>query len=454
MFRGIDRAIALGAVFFTFGLSPAKAQGGKKIRTIIVDAGHGGTKDPGAIGQYENSLGSKEKDVTLAIALKLVAELKRQLPDVVVVPTRTTDIYQSPKEKADIANANKGDLFLCIHADSGPLKKGTRKVGEKEVTKIKYTYEGKGKKRRKIPVEYTVTVPIYETFKMPLTRNGTSVWIFAPHKTGEKIDAIQEELGGNFEGDLDHGVPKIDVNSPEFITLANIYAKRFQEKSDRLASYVNGEVDKTGRNSLGVHQRQVGIWVLQATNMPAILVETGFINNPEDERYLNSPDGQQELARAITNAVKKYKEQIEGLSSASGAGNSENNTKTTTDETPTPTAISSRPVKDKKVIELKNNTIKIEILDDAEIDNDIVSVYFNKQMVVNKRALTAKAQQFVITMDPSKQNELVFFAETLGSIAPNTAYIVIYDGNEKKELKLSADFKNNASIVFELKQQK
>src|SRR6187401_1308229 len=92
------------------------AQAPKFIKTIIVDAGHGG-KDIGATGQYENSLRSKEKDVTLEIALKLVAELKRQMPDVSVIPTRTTDIYQTPTEKAKIANEYKGDLFLCIHAD-------------------------------------------------------------------------------------------------------------------------------------------------------------------------------------------------------------------------------------------------------------------------------------------------------------------------------------------------
>ena len=74
---------------------------------------------------------------------------------------------------------------------------------------------------------------------------------------------------------------------------------------------VNDEIDATGRPALGVNQRQTGIWVLQATNMPAILIETGFINNPEDERYLNSEAGQQELAEAITKAVIRYKTQLE-----------------------------------------------------------------------------------------------------------------------------------------------
>ena len=74
----------------------------KKLKTIVVDAGQGGAHDPGAIGQYEHSLRSKEKDITLAISKKLVAELKKQLPDVTIVPTRTTDIYQDPKEKANM----------------------------------------------------------------------------------------------------------------------------------------------------------------------------------------------------------------------------------------------------------------------------------------------------------------------------------------------------------------
>ena len=99
--------------------------------------------------------------------------------------------------------------------------------------------------------------------------------------------------------------------------MADIYAKRYQEKSDRLATLVNDEIEKTGRVALGVNQRQVGIAVLQATNMPAILVETGYINNPQDERYLNSEKGQQELAEAITEAVKRYKEQLESANKLS-----------------------------------------------------------------------------------------------------------------------------------------
>lgn len=297
---------------FSSFVNDALAQTPKKLKTIIVDAGHGG-HDGGASGQYENSLRSKEKDVTLAISKKLVAELKRQLPELNIVPTRTTDIYQNPNEKARIANEHKGDLFLCIHADSGPLKTGRRQIGTRQVTKYKVTYTGKGKKRKKKSTPYQVTEPVYEYYKMPLTINGTSVYIFAAHKTSAKLSAIMKEVG-EFEietGEADSSYNPVDFTTPEGRTIAQIYAKRYQEKSDRLASLVNEEVEKTGRNALGVNQRQVGIAVLQATNMPAILVETGYINNPEDERYLNSDKGQQELAEVITKAVIRYKQQLE-----------------------------------------------------------------------------------------------------------------------------------------------
>jgi N-acetylmuramoyl-L-alanine amidase len=293
------------------------AQTGKKLKTIIVDAGHGGD-DAGACGQYEHSLRSKEKDVTLAIALKVVESLKKAMPEVNVIPTRTTDIFQTPVEKANIANNNKGDLFLCIHADSGPLKQGKRQIGTRTVTRYKITYKGKGKKKKKIKTPYEVDEPVYEYFKQPLTRSGTSVWIFAAHKTSDKLKAIMREAGEEesefeIEAGTDSAYDKFDFNTPEGRAIAQIYAKRYQEKSERLAIYVNDEVEKTNRPALGVNQRQVGIWVLQATNMPAILIETGFINNPEDERYLNSEEGQKELANSITDAVVRYKNQMERL---------------------------------------------------------------------------------------------------------------------------------------------
>ena len=217
---------------FLFAASPlliftkAYSQSAKKtfLKTIIVDAGHGGNQ-PGAIGQYENSLRSKEKDITLAISNKLVAQLQKELPEVKTIPTRTTDIFQHPTEKAKLANEYGGQLFLCIHADSGPLKQGHRQIGTHMVTRYKISYKKKGKKRTKISTPYRVEEPLYEYFKIPLTRSGTSVWIFAAHKTSDKLKAITEG-GEDFEieqnpGDTT-GVNNFDFNSPEGRNIANI----------------------------------------------------------------------------------------------------------------------------------------------------------------------------------------------------------------------------------------
>jgi len=103
----------------------------------------------------------------------------------------------------------------------------------------------------------------------------------------------------------------IDPNSPEFIALALLKTKQFFKRSATLAGFVENEFTKAGRTSSGQQQRQVGIWVLQATAMPSVLVETGFITNREEEDYLNSKEGQQEISKCVTDAVKNYIDWLE-----------------------------------------------------------------------------------------------------------------------------------------------
>lgn len=285
------------------------AQSSKKIRTIIVDAGHGGSDD-GARGDYEGTLGSKEKNITLAIALKLVQELKEQMPDVNIIPTRTTDIYQNPREKAQIANDNHGDLFVCIHADAVNLRTGSRVIGHRKETYYTTKYIGKGKKRKKISTPHTHVVAVREYFKIPTERKGTSTWIFAAHKTEDKIRAM-ESSDLLFATEENDSTLNINDESPEWKAKALLYTQNFFKRSYKLASDIQSDIDSMGREDLGVHQRQKGIWVLQATQMPAVLVETGFISNYRDERYLNSEEGQQQIAESITRALIKYKSQVE-----------------------------------------------------------------------------------------------------------------------------------------------
>ncbi len=307
-YRSHSLSLFILAIISLLSIHPIQVQAQKKIKTIIVDAGHGGA-DVGAHGNYEGSLGSYEKNITLAIANKLVTELKKMFNGVKIVPTRTTDITQSVREKANIANENKGDLFICIHADAVELKTGSRITGYRTENYSTTKYTGKGKKKKKVVTYHTREVPIREYFKIPTTRKGTSTWIFAAHKTEAKIKAM-ENSDLMFAEDSDSSLD-INYNSPEYKANALLYTQNYFKKSYKMASIIQEEVEGAGRENLGVFQRQVGIHVLQATQMPAVLIETGFISNPDDERYLNSEKGQQELAEIIARAIKTYKDQLE-----------------------------------------------------------------------------------------------------------------------------------------------
>ena len=440
----------LSSFLFLFIIS--SAQTGKSVKTIIVDAGHGG-KDYGAHGAYEGGMGSYEKNITLAVSLKLVEELKKQLPNVKIVPTRTTDIYQAPPEKADIANENKGDLFVCIHADAVALKTGRRLIGHHKETRYKVKYSGKGKRRKKISTPYTVTVPTYEYYKIGSQRNGTSIWLFAAHKTGDKYKAViknEEEM--EVQSDADSTYNSIDFSAPEYRMMAKVHADRYQKKSILLASYVDQEIEKTDRPALGINQRQKGIWVLQATNMPAILVETGFITNHNDERYLNSEKGQQELAESIAAAVKRYKEQLE-----SSKGNITLPAEIKPEEKKVLQEATTQKYEQReknilKKINVTQNNFRVDLYDDGDVDGDIVSVYYNGDLLLDNKKLTDKPLTLNLTTDASKtENELVIYAENEGNIPPNTALMIVTEGDNRNEVRISADSKKNGIIIFSKK---
>lgn len=420
------------------------AQTPKLLKTIIVDAGHGGS-DAGAVGEYEGSMRSKEKDVTLAISKKLVAVLQRELPDVKTIPTRTTDIFQNVNEKAKIANLYHGDLFICIHADSGPLKTARRQIGTRQVTHYNTTYTGRGKRKKKKITAHKVEEPVYQYYKLPMQRSGTSVWIFASHKTSDKLKAIiDNEADFNIEAD-DSLSNNVDFNSPEMKPIVAIYAKRFQLKSINMGMLVEEEIAKTGRRSLGLNQRQVGIRVLQSTNMPAILIETGFINNVEDERYINSDKGQEELAESITEAVKRYKLMVE-----SGKNISTNLAKDDAEKAaPAAEKYTDRSKNILKRIDIKQPNFKVDLYDDGDVDGDVVSVYYNGKIILNNKKLTEKPLTLNLSTDPSRsENELLVYAENEGDIPPNTALMVVTDGSSRTEVRITSDEKKNGVVIF------
>lgn len=317
-FFSLIRIVFLPLLFLLVFNANSFSQAPRKIKTIIIDPGHGG-EDHGAHGEYEGSLGSLEKNITLAISMKLVADLKKAMPDVNIIPSRTTDVYMSVHEKAKFANDHHGDLFVCIHADAVALKTGSRIVGYKNETYYTHHYVGKGKSRKRVSTKHTRRVAIRHYYKIPTSRKGTSTLILAARQTSDKIKALEEgDLGFNTEDD--DSTANVNYDSPEYKASALLYSQNYFRKSYQLASLVQDAVAKeTGRPDLGVWQREKGLWVLHATQMPAILIETGFVANYDDERYLNSEKGQEEIAQAITDALVKYRKMVETPKSVASA---------------------------------------------------------------------------------------------------------------------------------------
>ncbi len=279
-----------------------------KLKTIIVDAGHGGP-DAGAQGAYSN-----EADLTLAMALKLGKLLEEKLPECKIIYTRKDhnlpgnlqDHNAANRLRAKMANEAKGDLFIAIHVDDTEPRYEKRLAGYK--TETYYTTIKKGKKKKRIP--HQKEVPIFERIKITPTVKGSTTYVWASNKNDQKIKSIGDHDAELYSEKEDSSFQYI--NTPEARIMAALRTEKYFARSILIGSMVQEELAQAGRVTLGVKQRNwAGIWVLQATAMPSILVETGYICTPEEEKYLNSENGQDEIVNSIANAVVQYKKAIE-----------------------------------------------------------------------------------------------------------------------------------------------
>ncbi|MFM8431361.1 MAG: N-acetylmuramoyl-L-alanine amidase, partial [Bacteroidota bacterium] len=236
------------------------------VRTVVIDAGHGG-HDMGCSGKS----GVKEKDVALAISLKLGQLIESNFPDVKVVYTRKTDVFLELHERAQIANNAHADLFICVHCNSACF------------------YD---KKKRK------------ETCK-PETE-GAETFIMGLHKTEANLEVSRRENSVVvLEKDYKTQYDGFDPNSPEADIIFSLYQGTYMEQSLQFASAVQDELTEKGRVNRGV--KQAGFWVLYKTAMPSVLIETGFLSSPVEEKFLGSAKGQQSVANCIYRAFRKYK---------------------------------------------------------------------------------------------------------------------------------------------------
>lgn len=286
----------IALTIFSFTIEKRKA-----VKTIIIDPGHGGI-DQGADGLF-----STEAQVALSISKKIGEAMAKDLPEVKVLFTRTTDVLpgncrnksEALRYRANFANNSKADLFISIHCNSAGRSPGgwndKRVIGYDE----KITYAGKKKKKQ------ITKVPIWETYYVKNESKGTETFVWTEKENSHK----QQLVGNNAEftaGEEDSSIT-VQEDDPVINALKFLYTKKYFLNSLHLAELVQQEFTKTGRINRGVKQRNdVGIWVLHATGMPSILVETGFISNKEEEEYINSEAGQIEMVKNITDAVKQY----------------------------------------------------------------------------------------------------------------------------------------------------
>lgn len=231
-----------------------------RMKKIVLDAGHGG-KDPGNLGSR-----SREKDINLAVTLMVGKYIEESMPDVEVIYTRKDDSFPTLKERPQIANNNKADLFVSIHSNSAANKSafGT------------------------------------ETFVMGTKHFDANFDIV---KRENSVILLEENYEENYEG--------FDPASPESYMMFNLMSKAFFENSVTLADQIETQFkDRVGRKSRGV--KQGPFYVLWTPSMPSVLVELGFLSNSNEERFLMSKTGQEYMASAIFRSIRDYKNQIEG----------------------------------------------------------------------------------------------------------------------------------------------
>ena len=250
----------LTALLFSLIFCQITMAQGYRIKTIVIDAGHGGRK-PGASGSF-----STEKDISLKVALKLGAKLKEELPDIKVIYTRTKDVDVDLYRRAEIANEANADLFISVHCNSMP-------PGNKHI-------------------------------------KGVETLVAGSHRLKEQDAAIRENADIKLEKNYKKKYEGYDPNDPTSFILLSLLKNAFRDKSIKFAKLIqNSYISRDERLSRGVKEQ--GVLVLQRCGMPAVLTEVGFISNKEEEKYINSEKGQEEIAGSILAAIKTYKKNVE-----------------------------------------------------------------------------------------------------------------------------------------------
>lgn len=227
-----------------------------QIRTIVIDAGHGGY-DPGASGSY-----TKEKNVTLAIARLLFEEIRKKYPSIHLIMTRDKDEFIELDRRAQIAIRNKANLFISIHCNASPQN----------------------------------TVRGTETYAIGINSNRSNLEVAERENS---VILMEDGYRARYQG--------FDPRRPESYIMFSMVQSHVISRSLKLARHIQASLG--GLNGRGV--KQAGFLVLRKTTMPSVLIETGFITNSREEEVLASPEGQRLIAGKIFKGFQLYKNAVE-----------------------------------------------------------------------------------------------------------------------------------------------
>ena len=264
--RNAIALLLLAALFLCTSFTGDKKTTNSKIRTIVIDPGHGG-KDSGTMGTKRFKI--YEKHVALAVSLKLGDYIKNAFPNVDVIYTRDSDVFLELNERTELANSVNADLFISIHCDG-----------------------------------FTNSTP-----------SGASVFVMGMSKLKANMDiAIRENSAIYMEDNYQQKYEGFDPKSAESYIVFSLMQNTHLNQSLKIAEEVEKEFStKANRKSRGV--KQAPFYVISRTNMPSILIECGFLTNFKEEEYLHSEIGQEYIASAIFRGFKAYKENYEGITS-------------------------------------------------------------------------------------------------------------------------------------------
>ena len=235
-----------------------------QIKIIVLDAGHGG-KDPGNLGtgRYKEN----EKEIALKVTLMVGKYISEFFPDVKVLYTRIDDSYPTLRGRTDFANDNNADLFISIHCDA--FGKSSAYGTSSHVMGLDYS-------EKNLRVAQKENSVIY----------------------------LEDNYKENYDG--------FDPNTPESYIIFSLTQNVYLDQSIQIANNVQKQfTERVKRKNRGV--KQAPFWVTSRVNMPSVLIELGFLTNPDEEDFLHSENGQIYMASAIFRAFKEYKETLDGL---------------------------------------------------------------------------------------------------------------------------------------------